>query len=468
MDEDKISVISIEDLSSDENQKERSKSKEEIHGDIEPSAWNMCHVFSVLAVCAVFLSPVCLIPRTNSIIYQSKWYEFNFVIMWSMILAAAGDLLNVATYFKEKSILSFRMFLKTYILFTMTWTVPYIIAYLIWCQYLKYNWPFPFLGYNYFVFFAVRPAMLWISFPRHFRANKDFRQNFWLYCSYIVISITFVTLTEGISILFKALPGYLQWSLAFLIPLMKHFETFVQSRIVNKMSGGQEEASKVLLGININSTYAFFIAVKLTNAEPATAFFIIVVDFFLHLKMTHKIFQLNNFVSSEAIENESMGQQRMVTKLVLAELIEGMTPLVYAMVFSMAYYGFNGTILRNVRNDYWGAKPVEDVGNLLQMMFLLFGVDVFSVLVNSFILTTLTSVNLFREFCRIIKEYWYFIAIQLAVKMMVYFATRDINLGMDSTGEWDWITNDGRISLIYNSTDLSNEEKSLLLNASIF
>ena len=80
MDEDKISVISIEDLSSDENQKERSKSKEEIHGDIEPSAWNMCHVFSVLAVCAVFLSPVCLIPRTNSIIYQSNWYEFIYTI----------------------------------------------------------------------------------------------------------------------------------------------------------------------------------------------------------------------------------------------------------------------------------------------------------------------------------------------------------------------------------------------------
>ena len=234
------------------------------------------------------------------------------------------------------------------------------------------------------------------------------------------------------------------------------------------MSGGQEEASNVLLGLNINSMYAFFIAVKLTNADPVTVFFIIVVDFFLHLKMTHKIFQLNNFVSSEATENESMGQQRMVTKLVLAELIEGITPLVYAMGFLMAYYGFNGTILHDVRSDYWGAKPVEDVGHLLQMMFLLFGVDVLSVLVNSFVLTTLTSVNLFRECCRIIKEYWHFIAVLLAIKMMGHFASRDINLGMDSTGEWDWITNDGRISLIYNSTDLSNEEKSLLLNASIF
>ena len=51
--------------------------------------------------------------------------------------------------------------------------------------------------------------------------------------------------------------------------------------------------------------------------------------------------------------------------------------------------------------------------------------------------------------------------------MIVMFATKDINLGMDSTGEWNWITNDGRVSFINGSTDLSNEEKALLLNSSI-
>ena len=52
--------------------------------------------------------------------------------------------------------------------------------------------------------------------------------------------------------------------------------------------------------------------------------------------------------------------------------------------------------------------------------------------------------------------------------MLEMFATKDINLGMDSTGEWNWIINDGRISMINLSTDLSNEEKVLLLNSSIW
>ena len=102
------------------------------------------------------------------------------------------------------------------------------------------------------------------------------------------------------------------------------------------------------------------------------------------------------------------------------------------------------------------------------MTLLLFGVDAVSVLVNSFILSTLAKVNLFRDCCRIMKKYWYFIAVQFALKMMTQFATKDINLGMDSTGEWNWITNDGRASLINGSTVLSNEEKALLLNSSVW
>ena len=41
------------------------------------------------------------------------------------------------------------------------------------------------------------------------------------------------------------------------------------------------------------------------------------------------------------------------------------------------------------------------------------------------------------------------------------FNERDVNLGIDATGEFEWITSDGRLSLILNSTDLTDEEKSI-------
>ena len=96
-------------------------------------------------------------------------------------------------------------------------------------------------------------------------------------------------------------------------------------------------------------------------------------------------------------------------------------------------------------------------------MLLLFGVDTISVIVNSLILKKLTDINLFQEFCRIMKKYWFFIAVRFGFSMCTQYATKDINLGLDSTGEFEWITKEGRIQFISNSTELSEEEKTQLL-----
>ena len=107
-------------------------------------------------------------------------------------------------------------------------------------------------------------------------------------------------------------------------------------------------------------------------------------------------------------------------------------------------------------------------GYLLRMMLVLFGFDALCVLANSFILSIWTDVSLLRECSRILNRYWQFISVKFARSMIIWFASKDINLGMDSTGEWNWITKDGRDSLINGSTVLSNEEKALLLNSSIW
>ena len=63
----------------------------------------------------------------------------------------------------------------------------------------------------------------------------------------------------------------------------------------------------------------------------------------------------------------------MVIKLALAEIIEGVTPIYYAIWFAMAYYGPNGTIIGNVKSNLLGYSQVDDddVQNLFLMMSLL-------------------------------------------------------------------------------------------------
>ena len=54
-------------------------------------------------------------------------------------------------------------------------------------------------------------------------------------------------------------------------------------------------------------------------------------------------------------------------------------------------------------------------------------------------------------------------AIKLGFNMSTYFSGNDINLGLDGTYKFDWITHDGWMELIYTSTDITAEEKSKLL-----
>ena len=467
MGKDKISVISIECTSFKENQRGDKEKNDKIPNEDKPSPWNICHIFSVIAICLLFLAPVTLVPRTNSILYQSQWYEIIFCVLPLIVLQTVHDAFLMVTFLKGKSHFSVRNLLKSIVLYFVTWLVPYIIAYLVWCQCLKYNWPVPYLAYIYVLFCAVKPAALWASLSRDLRRKENFQRDFKFYILYSIHLLTFDVIREGVSILFKVLQGHPQWVIAFLIPFLKSFEKSLRSNLVNRMTGGQDEVSQFLVGLSVVTHYAFFIAVRLPKAEKITVCFFIAVDFFLQLKMTYEIVQLRNkikTIKTKTTEHLNAAKQKMLTNLTLSELTEGMVPVIYATGISTGYYGYNGTILGDIKNGYWGYQPIDDIGYLFQIMGLLFGVDVLSLLINYFILSTMTNVNLFSECCRIMKKYWQFIAVDFATNMMIMFLTKDINLGMDSTRKFNWITKEGRIKFINESTDLSNEEKSLLLN----
>ena len=42
--------------------------------------------------------------------------------------------------------------------------------------------------------------------------------------------------------------------------------------------------------------------------------------------------------------------------------------------------------------------------------------------------------------------------------MTNYFVSIDVNFGADSSGKFEWITPEGRLNLIYNSTHFTAEE----------
>ena len=465
MDGQEIPVISIAHISSNEKwEKEKKGIQKNVPIKSDVAHLNVCYFVAIFGFCAAFTSSLTLFPRHNSIFYQTKWYEFNIPMAVLLLLDACGGILDIATFFNEKSLLTFRMLLRMYMFCMTLWLVPFLMAYIIWCNLLGYNWPIPYLGYNYLINVMLFPGV-WYVFPYHLRCDKEFRKNMKMYLSYFTVVIVMMLLREGISLLFQALPLYLQWIVALLITLLKHFDKWLSSKLITRMTGGKYESSTVLLSVKINGTYSYFIAVRIFGAETMTVFFFIVIELMLQLHMTYQIIQRHNKVAvqTEKSEDRNRDKDKIVRKLVLAEMTEGITPVVFAIGFAMAYYGPNSDLLGNVKNDYWTYKKVEDAGNLFLTMLLLSAVDTFSMVINSLILIKFANISLYYEICRLVKKYWIFLAIRFGMNICGNYASNDINLGMDSTGEFQWITKEGRYQLINISKDLSKEEKMMLL-----
>ena len=203
----------------------------------------------------------------------------------------------------------------------------------------------------------------------------------------------------------------------------------------------------------------------MNGAEDLTIASVVFVDFLLQSKMTHKIIELNRQVLTYVEDRDDINKikEKEVLKLLMAEMTEGLVPICYAIAFAMAYYGPNATLKGNVRSDIWQYEKVEDVARLFFIQGLLFGIDLLCVILNTLIVSKFGSVDLIKQFCKLIRKYWIVVVIQMT-DLLLYFGLNDINMGLDMTLKFDWITLEGRMKFIYNATDLNDENKAILLS----
>ena len=88
----------------------------------------------------------------------------------------------------------------------------------------------------------------------------------------------------------------------------------------------------------------------------------------------------------------------MIEELVLTERIETLVPLSFIICYAILYYGPNAEILGNVKLDLWHFRPVLDFGNYVKNVFILFVVDLMSLVLNGVLLPATCNINIFKIF----------------------------------------------------------------------
>ena len=461
MSSDVISVITVQEITGDEQKIEAPgwRKKYALKDILEALGIS---VFGIIGFSLLFTVPWTSIPRTNSIIYQSHWMEVLLPHALTVLLLGAGtQFLELTIWTDEKTMMSISNFLKVYAMWLIPYNLLYVSVYALWSVNLQYNHPLPNLGLIIFALIIIVTIGMWFIPPSNLLAIDDFRQKMKSLTIYYLWLLVTLVLKEILSILYTDFLGGFQFLSAFIVAGIRELDRKVRSKQVTRMMGVQDDEGAALLTTCIGAEWASFIAIRLVGANFATLCFSVAIDFALHLKMTVQIIKECRKVNSATTMNSVINTN--ITTLIVAELIDGFTPIIYGISILMALYGPNSTLFSNIGNDYW-SKEIEDLGPLFVTMSMLLGVDFLGVLINFFCIWKLANVNMMSEVVRVLNKYWYFMTVQLSALMAFYFAGTDINFGNDQTLSFKWISNEGWINMVNTSTVLTNEEKDELLS----
>ena len=261
---------------------------------------------------------------------------------------------------------------------------------------------------------------------------------------------------------FKMMPDNWQWGVSIMIILVRDINHWFISKLIPKMSNkNEDEAANVLLSSRLSIEFGSMIAVQLTEANNMAVGGFLLLEFFLRIRVCYQVIRLHRKI--ESVENVLQIQTEIknkLQKLVLDETIEVLILLVYSLGSAFIIYGPNQDIYGRFRDS-----EDFDTYHLFSAMFTMITLESAGSMICGLLLYNYCKTNILQEFGDLMKRFWFIFAIRLAWTMTGNFSGDDSNSGMAvRSHEFTWFTDEGRREIVLNSTYLTHEEKSLILN----
>lgn len=245
--------------------------------------WSGFHVFTILCSCVLAVSILTVMPRHNSIIDQSYWFDINIVTASLCFISRAVILLDFIVLFGKSSVVTIRFFLKNYLANFLTRVIGFLVVYMIWTKILEYNHPMPWWGL--ILYFPNKIVLLML--PREFsfeeKTKKKLKNFIWLEFGWILAGIIKTLLGTSFE---KLRNTDAQCLMALMFLMSKKFVSFFLSKLMNRIVGSDNERANCNLTTHINLSYGVFIATCCIGARPATVVCLVAVDALMQLIMS--------------------------------------------------------------------------------------------------------------------------------------------------------------------------------------
>ena len=153
----------------------------------------------------------------------------------------------------------------------------------------------------------------------------------------------------------------------------------------------------------MNTRHALFLTYTIGSIGTLTsAAIFLVTDFLINMYITNKILKVKKNDKNSVKETTELLQD-----LIVNEMVEFITPIMYLLCFVTAFYGPNANLIGNISNSKWHFVAVDDLGYSVTLICLFFGLDAVSVVVSSGILWKFRKINLYRVLAAIQTEFGY-------------------------------------------------------------
>ena len=178
---------------------------------------------------------------------------------------------------------------------------------------------------------------------------------------------------------------------------------------------------KILGKLTSNVMFSFWIAVFLaTSATQTTSYVILGINFCLNLRLCYRVIRSVKKISGNILDANSnqLFKNDALAELILNETVEIIAPISFIGSYLIAFYGPNKQILGNVGCSYWTFEATEDLNALLNTVLIMTLIDSGSAFISGFLLWKFCRINIFWEYCKLIKKYWMIMAISGAFNLL--------------------------------------------------
>ena len=384
--------------------------------NFEVGLWCVFYLVLINLLCILWSVVPTLIPHHNIVEFPAYWWEP--LIFGGYFVNALYETLY--TILECKLVFGFtflsslwplvRLLAVTY----LATAVPHCVSYYIWSSFWGFNPPFPFIGVILYICWNIGHFIgIWFLFPSHLRKEHGKR-----FCTYIVYRLWYLFMVQQKTVfmmMMAMVPSKFQWIMAILLPLVREFNTWVLTKILLKTANTETSTSHSLIltltpTISVNISHSFWMALIISSeASQLTAYLILGADFILNLYSTFTILRLHRKISTTDEHDKEKVRLKKTEETFMCfglESIEATAPIVFFVIFILAYYGPNAEIIGGVKMDLWQHQPVQDIIAFAKDLFLMFSVEVSVSIISAILLWKFGSINFLKEGYKMLTVFW--------------------------------------------------------------